>query len=211
MTTNAVMMNEPRTKLSPQLAMLLPALYQTMESTTRTPIGPLYPSANQLEMFPRPSALAPAALYHRNQLLTLEDAARRHLKPVDCRTVHHFFPGLYAREFHMPANSLVTSKIHRHDYLLVLVQGRVVMRTELGEDTFEALSIMPAFAGVKRALLSLEDCVFITAHPNPTNTRDLSQLEDELIISDLAEWATCPEPTNDWSVLPIVEEEGIEE
>ena len=208
--TNAVTKSEPKTLLSPVLQALLPDLYRTAETTTRNP-AELYPAAKQVEMFPLQSVVSPESAAFRANLLALEDAAHRQLKPVDCRTVHHFFPGVYAREFHMPANTLVTSKIHRHDYLLVLVQGRVTMRTEQGQEVFEALSVIPAFAGVKRALLSHEDCVFITAHPNPTNTRDLSQLEDELIISDLNEWAMCPEPTSDWSALPIVEEEGIEE
>ena len=214
--TTAVQRSEPKTLLSPPLAALLPDLYRSMdlyrttETVTRNP-DQLYPSAKQLEMFQLPTVLSPTSVAFRANLLALEDAAFRQLKPIDIRTVHHFFPGVYAREFHMPANSLVTSKIHRHDYLLILVQGRVTMRTELGQETFEALSVMPAFAGVKRALLSHEDCVFITAHPNPTNTRDLAQLEDELIIADLSEWAMCPEPTTDWSACPIVDEEGIEE
>jgi hypothetical protein len=196
------MTNELKTKL-------LPALYQTFQTETVTQSEEsLYPSARQIDLFAQAKPDLPLATTEfRLNLLAFEDAARRQLAPVACKTVHHFFPGLYAREFHMPANSVVTSKIHRHDYLIILVQGRVTMRTEQGGETFEALSVMPAFAGVKRLLFSHEDCVFITAHPNPSNTRDLMKLEDDLIISDLNEWARCPEPTTDWSACPIVEED----
>lgn len=104
----------------------------------------------------------------------------------------------------------MTSKIHRHPYMLILAQGRVVMHTELGRQVFESPAVMPCFPGVKRVLLALEDCTFVTAHP--TDETDLNKIEDEFIIADLDEWAMCASPvqqTADWSDLPIVEE-GIE-
>ena len=162
--------------------------------------------ATQLLLF-QPEPVDPAAEAFRTQVLQLESALLEQ-PPVTFDTTHHFFPGLYAREFFQPKGTVVTSKIHRHPYLLVLAYGAVRMRTEQGIDTYHGPMVMPTFAGVKRALFTLEDCLFISAHP--TDKTDLAAIEDDLIVTDPQEWAelaVLPRPAlADWSALPVVEE-----
>jgi hypothetical protein len=99
---------------------------------------------------------------------------------TDCPVTHHFAPGVYLREIFMPAGLVVIGKIHKTEHLNIIERGRCAIRHDDG--SVEVLAAPLTFvskAGVQKVLYILEDTVWKTIHP--TATRDMEQLELELI------------------------------
>ena len=100
---------------------------------------------------------------------------------------HNFSDQLYMRTMQMKAGSVVISAIHETDHFWFLMTGRILVNT--GGDLVE--HIAPCFEhsikGAKRIIHCLEDCVFINVHKNPSNTKDLSEIEKKLYSFTLKE------------------------
>ena len=64
------------------------------------------------------------------------------------------------------------------------MKGKVSVVTEFGNEIIEAPRSMISEAGTKRAVMAIEDCVWITVHLNPDNTQDLGLLEEQIITKD---------------------------
>jgi hypothetical protein len=90
---------------------------------------------------------------------------------------HWLAPGIYAREIYLPAQTLVVGKIHRHRHFNIISQGRVTCYTEFGLEEHVAPSSFISEAGTKRVVLTHEDAIWTTIHPNPTNETDIAKLE----------------------------------
>ena len=91
---------------------------------------------------------------------------------------HWLAPGIYAREIHLPAQSLVVGRIHRHRHFNIISKGKVTCYTEFGLETHEAPSSFISEPGTKRVVYTHEDAIWTTIHPNPTNETDISTLEE---------------------------------
>lgn len=96
---------------------------------------------------------------------------------------HWLTPGVYAREIHLAAGTLVVGKIHRHEHLNIISKGSVTVFTEFGEETLTAPASFSSKPGTKRAVLTHEDAIWTTIHPNPTNETDIPTLE-RMFVAD---------------------------
>lgn len=102
--------------------------------------------------------------------------------------INHFAPGLYCREIHLAADTLVVGRIHLHDHFNVISKGKVSVFTEFGgEETLEAPVSFMSKAGTKRVVFTHEDAIWTTFHPNPTNETDLEKLTAMFTAADYAE------------------------
>lgn len=100
---------------------------------------------------------------------------------------HHLPPGIYAREIHLAAGTLVVGKIHRHRHLNIISQGCVTVFTERGHETHTAPASFVSDAGTKRVVLTHEDAIWTTIHPNPTNEQSIPVLEATFVADDYRE------------------------
>lgn len=103
---------------------------------------------------------------------------------VELQPVHHFANGMYARELTIPKGLIVVGKIHRHEHLVSLLQGEATVYTEAGMVRIKAPHTWVSQPGDKRALYTHKKCVFMTHHLNPTNTKDVELLEQDIIIPE---------------------------
>lgn len=95
---------------------------------------------------------------------------------------HDFGFHLYVRKIIMPKGSKVTSKIHKHRHPYFILIGKVrVWIDGKGWEILEAPFDGMTEPGTRRVLEVLEDTYWITVHYNPTNTEDLSELEEFII------------------------------
>jgi quercetin dioxygenase-like cupin family protein len=101
-----------------------------------------------------------------------------------CPLTHHFAPGVYGREILLPKGVRVVGKIHRHAHLNVVVSGRAMVATEFGKREVKGGDIFVSEPGAKRAVHALEDTVWMTIHPNESNTQDMSAIEEYVIAPD---------------------------
>ena len=100
---------------------------------------------------------------------------------------HWFCNGMYAREFFVPAGTLLTGAIHLHDSIAMLTQGRVrVVNSDGSESDLVAPLTFIQPAGVKRVGLVIEDMVWTTFHACQAVTVEAAELE--LVVRSRAEY-----------------------
>lgn len=100
---------------------------------------------------------------------------------------HVFAPGVYCREIHLKADTVVVGRVHRHEHANIISQGRVTVYTEFAHETITAPASFVSAAGTKRVVWCHEDTIWTTIHPNPDNVRDTAQLEEIFTAADYAE------------------------
>lgn len=117
----------------------------------------------------------------------IKDGELQAITEEDSFVVHHFAPGLYARECHIKAGVTVVGKIHKHSHMNTISKGRVIVTTEHGEEPeeFVAPYSFVSKAGTKRAVHALEDVIWTTYHP--TKETDLEKIEAEVIAESYEE------------------------
>lgn len=116
----------------------------------------------------------------REDVLKVQDYLAT-LPQIEAPVDHYFADGMYGRNCHIPAGSIVVGKIHRHEHFVLLIKGSATINTDKGMETISAPHIWVSPPGAKRILHTLEDCEFFTCHLNPENTRDLLEIEAEVI------------------------------
>ena len=95
------------------------------------------------------------------------------------KTVHHFAPGVYAREMTIYAGTVLTGKIHKTEHLNIISKGKIVVVSPEGRKIIEAPHTMVSKPGIKRVGYALEDTVWTTIHV--TDETDLEKIEDQVI------------------------------
>jgi hypothetical protein len=132
----------------------------------------------------------------RQSVLTLESEFKKGIESgdfqstvEDCKVSHFFAPidenygcGTYARQMFIPKGTLIIGKIHRHQHLNFILQGKVSVATEFGKKYFEAPHTFVSEIGLKRAVYAEEDTIWVTVHlTKHTGEENLDKIEEEVI------------------------------
>ena len=97
--------------------------------------------------------------------------------------IHRFTDGLYSRECTLNKGNLITSQTHKVQHQFFLLSGSVLVWNNEGDaEYFKAPYVGITEVNTRRVIYAIEDCVWITCHPNPTNEL-LDDLE-EIIFDD---------------------------
>lgn len=94
----------------------------------------------------------------------------------------YFSDGIYVRSLPVPAGSFIIGKRHAKGHVTMLAVGDATIITEDGQDRIKAPHIWIDAPGVKRAIYTHADCVFVTMHG--THTTDPDELERELVVPE---------------------------
>lgn len=95
---------------------------------------------------------------------------------------HSFSDGIYVRECVIRAGCVVVGKIHSEEHPVFLLKGRARVLTETnGIEDLQAPWYGISPAGTKRVVISITETVWVTVHKNPTNSKDLKFIEDNVI------------------------------
>lgn len=112
-----------------------------------------------------------------------------------CPVYHHFGPGIYIREMHIPAGTLVMGHEHTGDSSNIFLKGRLKLLQEDGSwQELTAPMFMVGGPG-RKAAITLEDCIWQNIFA--TNETDLKVLEATLVRKSEAflkyeQELTCP-------------------
>ena len=123
------------------------------------------------------------------ELLTAVETIENEMKQmpqVEMRLEHHFAKGLYARELHIPAGTLLTGKIHKYEQINILSKGQIRVLTQNGIVEVSAPFIVVSPPGTKRIALAITDCVWITVLP--TDEKDPQAIEDQFTCATVDEY-----------------------
>jgi hypothetical protein len=108
------------------------------------------------------------------------------LKQTQCPVVHRFAPGVYLREIHMPADTIVIGKVHKTEHFNVLIKGAcLIVHDDGSREELRAPMTFVSKAGVQKVLYITEDMIWQTIHVTPET--DMAKLESEIVES--CEWA----------------------
>lgn len=124
----------------------------------------------------------------RAKAASIEDTIRRELPLLDLKVVHHFGGGIYARELHIPAGTVLTGKIHKTENMNIMSRGELSVLTEDGVKRVKAPFTVVSPPGTKRVAYAHEDTVWTTLHA--TNERDVEKIESVFIAQDEHEFLT---------------------
>ena len=101
------------------------------------------------------------------------------LPQVECPVQHFFGPSIYIREVVMPAGTVVVGKYHKDDHLCNMIEGRMVVVGEDGEQReVAAPAVFMAKKGRKTAYI-IETVRFQNIFS--TNETDVEKLEHMLV------------------------------
>jgi len=101
---------------------------------------------------------------------------------------HAFADGVYIRQMDMVKESIVVGAIHKHLHVWFLLTGHVTVATEDATEDYIAPCYVVSTPGVKRVILANEDSIFVNVHKNPSNTRDIDELEKEIVALNYEEY-----------------------
>ncbi len=101
---------------------------------------------------------------------------------------HDFSDKLYMRKMHMLKGSMVVSAYHHTDHFWFLLKGVILVNT--GGEVVEHIApcYEKSLKGAKRLITCIEDCLFINVHKNPSNTKDLKKIEENLYSFTIEEY-----------------------
>jgi hypothetical protein len=127
-------------------------------------------------------------------LKMIADGAVKDTLP-NCKLTHYYSPidenygcGTYARQMFIPKGTLIIGKIHRHQHLNFIMQGKVSVSTEFGPKYFEAPCIFVSEVGLKRAVVAEEDTIWVTVHlTKHLGEENLAKMEEEVIAPSYKE------------------------
>lgn len=105
---------------------------------------------------------------------------------LNLKVVNYFSYGVYARELHIPAGTILTGEIHKFENLNILSKGEISVLTEEGIKRVTAPFTIVSPAGTKRIAYAHSDCIWTTIHG--THEKDLDAIEAFFIAKNENEW-----------------------
>lgn len=97
--------------------------------------------------------------------------------PID----HFFMDGVYIRKMTMFKGTIVVGAIHKHLHMCFLLEGHLSVASAAGVREYVAPCYIIAEPGEKRILYAHEDSRWYNTHKNPNNTRDIKELENQIV------------------------------
>jgi hypothetical protein len=102
----------------------------------------------------------------------------RAMPQVEIVPRHVFAPGMYARQILIPAETILTGKVHKQDDLQIMIYGDITIKTEAGQKRLEGFNMFTSKAGYQQIGRAHADTLWVTVHS--TSETDLDKLEQEL-------------------------------
>ena len=101
---------------------------------------------------------------------------------------HTFADGVYVRQMGMDKGSSVIGAIHNHEHVWFLLAGHISVATEDVIEDYIAPCYVVSTPGTKRVIHANEDSIFVNIHKNPSNTRDIKELENKIVSRNYEEY-----------------------
>lgn len=98
---------------------------------------------------------------------------------IDLRIKHHFSPGLYAKEMHLPAGHFAVSHRHEYDHISMLAAGRAVVEVDDAETIYAAPAFIMIRAHAEHKITAMEDVTWFCVHE--TDETDAEKIDEVLI------------------------------
>lgn len=101
---------------------------------------------------------------------------------LNLKVVNYFSYGVYARELHIPAGTLLTGEIHKFENFNILSKGDISVLTDDGMKRVQAPFSIVSPPGTKRIAYAHSDCIWTTIHG--TFETDIDKIKNYFIAAD---------------------------
>ena len=126
--------------------------------------------------------LADDALTTREKIFALEAIMKQCPDQLELPVINYFSHGVYARELHIPAGTMLIGEIHKFENLNILSKGEMTVVTDDGTKRVSAPFTIVSPPGTKRAAIAHTDCIWTTIHG--TFERDVDKIKAYFIAED---------------------------
>lgn len=117
----------------------------------------------------------------RNGVSALEETLAE-LPQSEYSLEHLFADGLYCRKLLIPAGEMVVGQIHKKGCINIIAYGLVATTTDDEPMVFRGPWVFSGPAGTKRALVTIEDTLWITVHA--TNETEVDKAVADITVPD---------------------------
>ena len=104
---------------------------------------------------------------------------------VDCEDIipvtHEFADQIYLRKMVMQKNQIVVGAEHKHEHVWFLLSGKVLIKESDETIIHEAPCYTISKPGAKRTIIALKESIFMNVHKNPNNTKNIKELENQIV------------------------------
>ena len=104
---------------------------------------------------------------------------------VDCGDLipvtHEFADQIYLRKMVMQKNQIVVGAEHKDEHVWFLLTGKVLIKEHDETIIHEAPCYTISKPGAQRTIIALEESIFMNVHKNPDNTKDIKELENQIV------------------------------
>ena len=101
---------------------------------------------------------------------------------------HTFADNIYVREMTIEKGEVVVGAIHKHLHVWFLLSGHITVLTENKLEEYKAPCTVLSTPGIKRVIYGNEESIFTNVHKNPTNTKDIKELEKQIVALNYKEY-----------------------
>lgn len=107
---------------------------------------------------------------------------------VEIDVKEDFKNGLYTREILIPAGTLLTGRVHKHDYIDIMISGHIIVAIPDGVFELKGYNVCDGKAGRKRAGYALEDTLWLTVHREPEMLDNMFEQISFFSLAEYKEW-----------------------
>jgi len=101
---------------------------------------------------------------------------------------HEFADSIYLRRMDLKKDNLVVGAIHKHLHIWFLLEGHVTIAKKEGVEDYIAPCYVVSSPGDQRVIFANEDSIFVNIHKNPTNTKDIDEIEKNIVAMNQKEF-----------------------
>jgi len=101
---------------------------------------------------------------------------------------HTFADNIYVREMTIEKGEVIVGAIHKHLHVWFLLSGHITVLTENKLEEYKAPCTVLSTPGIKRVIYGNEESIFTNVHKNPTNTKDIKELEKQIVALNYKEY-----------------------
>jgi hypothetical protein len=123
-----------------------------------------------------PSAYTPL----RSKIERLEGTLAA-LPQVEIPQTHRFAAGMYVREITIPADTLMTGKVHLAEHVSIMLSGEMTVLTESGMRLVRGPEVFISPPGTKRVGYAHTEVKWLTVHLNADDEQDVQAIESRLV------------------------------
>ena len=101
---------------------------------------------------------------------------------------HQFADQIYIRQMDLKQGHIIVGAIHNHLHAWFLMEGHVIINNNGKIIEHIAPCYTVSNPGSQRLIYAIEDSIFVNVHKNPTNTKNIKELEKEIVSMTLEEY-----------------------